>query len=48
MTITKAPIILGEGITLFGKIINRIKLVNAQENAFSNDFIQVRYDLYYS
>lgn len=48
MTITKAPIILGEGIPLFGQINNTVKLVNAQANAFPNDFIQVKYNVHYS
>lgn len=47
MTITKAPIILGEGIPLFGKINDKVKLENAQATAFPNDFIQVKYDVCY-
>lgn len=47
MIITKAPIILGEGIPLFGKINNSIKLVDAGAEAFANDFIQVKYNVRY-
>lgn len=47
MIITKAPVILGSGIPLFGKINNRIKLSHSEATAFPNDFIQVKYDLIY-
>ncbi|GLX77220.1 dihydrofolate reductase [Thalassotalea insulae] len=47
MIITKAPVILGEGIPLFGKINNTIKLVDAIADAFPNDFIQVKYGVNY-
>jgi dihydrofolate reductase len=47
MIITKAPVILGEGIPLFGKINQCIKLVDAASNAFPNDFIQVKYGVNY-
>lgn len=47
MIITKAPVILGEGIPLFGKINNRIKLINSEVIAFPNDFIQVKYGVNY-
>ena len=43
ITITRAPVILGEGIALFGKTDSDIKLVQAKANAFANDFVQVRY-----
>jgi dihydrofolate reductase len=43
MIITKAPIILGQGIPLFGKINKSIKLNNSKVTAFPNDFIQVSY-----
>ena len=48
MIITKAPVILGEGIPLFGKINNKIKLVNSEAIGFPNDFIQVKYGVNYS
>ena len=47
MIITKAPVILGEGIPLFGKINKKIKLVNSEAVAFPNDFIQVKYGVNY-
>jgi dihydrofolate reductase len=47
MIITKAPVILGEGIPLFGKINSKVKLVNSEVIAFSNDFIQVKYGVNY-
>ncbi len=47
ITITKAPIILGEGIPLFGKTFKAIKLEEAQAAAFPNDFIQLKYVVNY-
>jgi dihydrofolate reductase len=47
MTITRAPILLGEGIPLFGKTIKDIKLEQAQATAFANDFVQVKYTVNY-
>ncbi len=47
MTITKVPVLLGEGIPLFGKINKSIKLENAKASAFPNDFIQVKYSVNY-
>lgn len=43
ITITRAPILLGSGIPLFGKISNDIALKQTQAVVFPNDFIQVRY-----
>jgi len=48
MTITRAPIILGQGIPLFGPVFKDIRLEGAQAVAFANDFIQVTYRLNYS
>lgn len=42
MTITKAPVLLGEGIPLFGKSNQNIKLLEAQTTAFSNDFVSAQ------
>jgi len=47
MIITKAPVILGKGIPLFGEINNSIKLVNSEAIAFPNDFIQEKFGLVY-
>ena len=48
MTITKAPILLGAGKPLFGKIVKHIKLKGAQAIAYPNDFIQVKYQINYT
>jgi len=47
ITITIAPILLGEGKSLFGKTFKDIKLEEAKAIAFSNDFIQVKYKVNY-
>lgn len=47
MIITQAPVLLGEGIPLFGNITQNVKLENAQAIAFPNDFIQVKYSVRY-
>ena len=47
MTITKAPVLLGEGIPLFGKINKRVKLENAKSTTFPNDFVQIKYGVNY-
>lgn len=47
MTITRAPVLLGEGISLFGKTTTDIKLEKAESIAFPNDFIQEKYKVNY-
>lgn len=47
MIITNAPILLGEGIPLFGKLNQQIKLKNAESVAYKNDFIQNKYNVSY-
>ncbi|MCL1048472.1 dihydrofolate reductase family protein [Shewanella abyssi] len=47
MIITKVPLLLGEGIPLFGKIDHVVKLTDAQSEAYVNDFVQVRYNVSY-
>ena len=47
MIITKVPVLLGEGIPLFGKINQIIKLENAKASVFPNDFVQVKYSVNY-
>ncbi len=42
-----APILLGKGISLFGKVANPIKLKKAQAVAFPNDFIQEKFEVIY-
>jgi len=40
ITITRIPVLLGEGKPLFGKTDRAIKLHNCSARAFANDFIQ--------
>lgn len=47
ITITQAPILLGDGKPLFGVISQKIKLKNAKATAFANDFVQVTYEVDY-
>jgi len=47
MTITRAPLLLGDGIPLFGKTHHKVKLEDAKSIAFPNDFIQVKYQVNY-
>ena len=47
MIITKIPVLLGEGIPLFGKIKQGVKLENAEATAYQNDFIQIKYSVNY-
>ena len=47
MTITRAPVLLGEGKSLFGKVFKDIKLEQAEAIAFPNDFVQVKYKVSY-
>lgn len=47
VTITQAPILLGEGLPLFGKIAGQVRLSEAKATAFSNEFIQWKYNLNY-
>ncbi|EEF81320.1 dihydrofolate reductase family protein [Methylophaga thiooxydans] len=47
MTITKAPVLLGDGIPLFGNLSQRVKLENSEAVVFPNDFIQEKYSVNY-
>jgi dihydrofolate reductase len=47
MSITKAPVVLGEGIPLFQNIRHPVKLKNAHVQAYANDFVQERYEVNY-
>ncbi|WP_370980271.1 dihydrofolate reductase family protein [Agaribacterium sp. ZY112] len=47
ITLTQAPVLLGSGKPLFGHIKHQVNLVQAQAQAFANDFIQTKYMLSY-
>ena len=47
MTITQAPVLLGEGIPLCDRIGYPIRLENARIEAYPNDFIQIKYEVSY-
>ncbi|MEJ2622170.1 MAG: dihydrofolate reductase family protein [Candidatus Thiodiazotropha sp.] len=42
LIITKAPVLLGEGLPLFGKINKMLKLENTEVKSFPNDWYQFR------
>jgi dihydrofolate reductase len=48
MTITQVPLLLGDGLPLFGKIPASVGLSEAKATAFSNDFIQWKYKVNYA
>lgn len=48
MVITQAPVMLGSGIPLFGKLKHPIKLINVQAVVFPNGFIQIEYGVNYT
>jgi dihydrofolate reductase len=43
MTITRIPILIGEGISLFGPLPDDIRLRHLSTRAFENGFVQSRY-----
>jgi len=47
MTLTRVPILLGEGKPLFGKTTQDIRLEKSEAVAFPNDFVQVHYKVSY-
>ncbi|MBY3790177.1 dihydrofolate reductase [Photobacterium carnosum] len=47
ITITRAPILLGSGISLFGETHCDIALQQTQAIVYPNDFIQVKYCVHY-
>ena len=47
MTLTLAPVLLGSGIPLFGKLLKQINLEDAQATAFPNNFIEIKYKVKY-
>ena len=48
MIITKAPMLLGAGIPLFGELNQAIKLTSAKVVAFLNDFVHITHNIDYS
>ncbi len=47
LILTRAPVILGDGIPLFGKTGQSIKLANLKAEVFPNDFVQLHYKVSY-
>ena len=47
MIITKAPLLLGEGLPLFGKINKTLKLENTDVKSFPNDWFQFKCSVSY-
>ena len=45
MTITTIPILLGEGLPLFGKLGSDIKLELVKSKSFKNGFVQSKYKI---
>jgi len=48
MTISQAPVILGDGLRLFGKVNQAVALSNVKAEAYDNGFVQTHYQLCYS
>lgn len=47
MTLTRVPLILGDGIPLFGRSTQTVRLKNVSVRAFPNDFVQLHYSVNY-
>ena len=47
ITLTLAPILLGDGIPLFGSSKSHINLQQASAKAYPNDFVQIKYKVSY-
>lgn len=47
MTVTRVPILLGEGLSLFGKTSGDIRITEVTSKSFPNDFIQEKFSLSY-
>ncbi len=47
MTLTRAPVLLGNGIPLIGQLEKQLKLEESEVTAFPNDFVQVKYKVSY-
>jgi dihydrofolate reductase len=48
ITLTQIPVLLGQGISLFGKNNAGIQLEEATAIAFPNDFVQIKYQVKYN
>ena len=48
MTLTQIPVLLGEGIPLFGKTNRDIRLERPERNVFPNELVQVQYEVSYA
>ena len=48
ITLTRAPVLLGTGIPLFGKMDKEVTLTQASATAYANDFIQEKYKVNYA
>ncbi len=48
LTITRAPVLLGDGISLFGKTSKDIRLKQGRVKSFANDFVQESYTVDYT
>jgi dihydrofolate reductase len=48
ITITIIPILIGEGLPLFGPLGRDIKLELVESKAFKNGFVQSRYRIYHA
>ncbi len=48
MTLATVPLLLGEGIPLFEKLNQKVKLEKTKAAVFANDFVQIKYSVNYS
>lgn len=46
--ITQVPILIGEGKSLFGKLLRDVKLEDPKVEAFPNDYVQLTYQVNYN
>lgn len=47
ITITQAPVLLGQGISLFGALTTQVQLAQVHVEVFDNNFVQLRYKIRY-
>jgi dihydrofolate reductase len=45
MTVTSIPVLLGEGISLFGKTTDDVSLNHIKTHAYPNGFVQTKYEV---